>query len=158
MSCPFDRNLTTALDKHPVVCCANYCKCLCIIYTAIRYSKHSDSPLSILGDALASFLREPDIYTHGMSIVSYKDIQADCNAAWKRPVPRRWRPLRRRWASAASRQRWCSVRTLKSSFSLLNQKLSHETCLERFYSLDKFQGSLFLPRQARLTPDSQSRA
>ncbi len=111
----FDERSTTVLDKDPVVCCANYCKCLCIIYTAIRYSKHSDSPLSILGDALASFLREPDICTQDMSIVSYKDIQADCNAAWKRPVPRGWRPLRHLWASAASRQRWYSVRHFFSS-------------------------------------------
>lgn len=79
-----------------------------MIYTAIRYSKHSDPPLSILGDALASFLKMPDVHTQGMGIISNRDIQADCSVAWKQPAPREWRPARQRWASAASRRRWYS--------------------------------------------------
>ena len=79
-----------------------------MIYTAIRYSKHSAPPLSILGDALASFLKRPDVHTQGMDIISNRDIQADCSVAWKRPAPREWRPPRQRWASAASRRRWYS--------------------------------------------------
>lgn len=52
----------TVSDQNPVVCCGNFCKYLSIIYTAICYSKHSDPPLSILGDALASFLERPDVH------------------------------------------------------------------------------------------------
>lgn len=103
---PFRGESITVSDKYPVVCCANFCKCLAIIYTAIRYSKHTDPPLWILGDALASFLKRPDIHTKGMAIVSYNDIQADCDRAWKRPVPKEWRPLSQRWVLAASRLRW----------------------------------------------------
>ena len=41
---------------------------------------------------------------------------------------------------------------LESMFPLLNQLLRLETCLGSFHSLDVFQGSSYLLRQARLTP------
>ena len=37
------------------VCIFNYLQCLCIIATTIRYSRRSESPISVLGGALASF-------------------------------------------------------------------------------------------------------
>lgn len=97
--------------KPLVVCCMNYCKCLCILYTAIRYSKRSDLPLSVLGDALMSFLKHPDKYTRGMALVSLKDLQRKAET-WNNPTPRQWHPVRSRWASAASRKRWFSTLTL----------------------------------------------
>ena len=60
---------------------------MCILYTAIRYIKRSDSPLSILGDALQPFLQEPDCFTKGMSISSKADLVSNPEE-WRNPTPK----------------------------------------------------------------------
>ena len=95
----------------PVVCLFNYLKCLCIIYTTVRYSRRSDPPISILGDALASFLKHPDNSTQGLAIISKQDFLDDPEM-WRNPTPRQWHPRRLYWFSAASKRRWYSTLAL----------------------------------------------
>ncbi|KAI4102204.1 MAG: hypothetical protein LQ339_004728 [Xanthoria mediterranea] len=53
-----------------IVCIFNFLKCIGICYTALYHSTPDDRPLVNIGDAICSFLQDPDKTTRGMSLVS----------------------------------------------------------------------------------------
>lgn len=74
-----------------------------------------EQPLCTLGDAIASFMREPDDTTKGMSTATRHDFQASMfsgksrrskkpsiHVAW----PRQWYPGSNKWRHAVSSERW----------------------------------------------------
>ena len=75
----------------------------------------SEQPLCTLGDSIASFMREPDHTTKGMSTATMRDFQAPIlsryfgKAKTLRPgpqMPRPWYPERMQWRHAVSLERW----------------------------------------------------
>ena len=88
-----------------VVCICNFIKFCCMIYTTVRYWRHRDPPLSILGDALCSFLQSPDPTTSKAGILSRGMIPSDAKL-WKEPQQRKWEIRCSRWIFAASWKRW----------------------------------------------------
>ena len=87
-----------------VVCIFNFVKLVCIGYTAIYYKKRDEPSLSVLGDAIASFLITPDSTTEKMSLLSKSEIKDDITC-WKDRQPRPWQPHTVRWSSALSLKR-----------------------------------------------------
>lgn len=74
-----------------------------------------DQPLCTLGDAIGSFMREPDPATKGMSTATMHDFNVPMFAQLFRlprksvPGPRRprpWYPKRKQWRNAISLERW----------------------------------------------------
>lgn len=75
----------------------------------------NEQPLCTLGDGIASFMREPDHTTKGMSTATMKDFQAPappwkCGANKKQSAslgePRPWYPEKKLWRHAISLERW----------------------------------------------------
>ena len=93
------------LTSSTVVCAANFLKCLCIGLTAYLYGKKRHRHMSILGDAVASFLERPDETTKDMCLA---DISSISNIWLARtcPEPQIWHPRKNRWAKGASKQMW----------------------------------------------------
>jgi hypothetical protein len=87
------------------VCIFNFVKFCCITYTTFRYLSHRDPPLSVLGDALCSFLQEPDTTTRNVGILS-QDMIRQHPKLWKEPQPKIWEIRPSRWFLAASWKRW----------------------------------------------------
>ena len=99
-----------------VVVACNATKALCMIFT-IRRQK--SQPLVTLGDAIESFLQDPDQTTGGMCLAS-KEVFGNRNdhiwldslhkTAWT-ASPMEWTARRRRWFSSASLKRWliCNI-------------------------------------------------
>lgn len=83
------------------VCVLNLIKCLLICGTAY-YTRKSEL-LVTAGDAVVSFLQNPDLHTQGMSTRSKQEIQQGVN--WN-SEPRRWKTQKQRWYRAASLRRW----------------------------------------------------
>ena len=79
----------------------NMIKFLCILYTTYRLSTRVNPPLVILGDAVASFLQDPDTHTEDMCIVSQDDITTNIDA-WRRPAAQEWQPLRLPWSASVN--------------------------------------------------------
>jgi hypothetical protein len=123
-------------DFSLVVCCANWCKCICIIYTALLYQNEADEPLASIGDAIRSFLSRPDPTTRSMclidksmvsqnytsrSFVSDKTVKGSrlkfrkagqtrkpsSSDFWRTPHAQRFQRKHPRWLEAATRRRWC---------------------------------------------------
>ncbi|KAI0186899.1 hypothetical protein EV127DRAFT_410850 [Xylaria flabelliformis] len=75
-----------------------------------------ETPLSTLGDAIASFMREPDQTTKNMCLATKHDIvnglkRSSPNRKGKRepnpnPHPRMWEMGKFRWMAAATRKQW----------------------------------------------------
>ncbi|MCJ1462219.1 hypothetical protein MMC07_000819 [Pseudocyphellaria aurata] len=63
--------------------------------------------LSILGDAIASFLSQPDEYTKNLGITSRMDIVRS-NKDWSggKGVCLKWQSRPNRWLAAATNRRW----------------------------------------------------
>jgi hypothetical protein len=59
-------------------------------------------PLSTLGDAAASFLKNPDSCTRGMSLADRENI----DRIWKEKKPVLWQPKVKRWHTAISAKAW----------------------------------------------------
>lgn len=88
-----------------IVMGCNLVKAVCMLLT-LRY--HTDQPLVSSGDAIASFLDNPDPTTVNMCLADkYKFIEND----WV-PGPRPWEPKRRRWFASASTKRWLTCNLL----------------------------------------------
>jgi hypothetical protein len=81
-----------------VIIC-NLVKAICM---GITLWKLHTPTLVTIGDAVASFLDEPDRTTVGLCVVSNNDVK---EGAWNLPRPRPWVPERRRWFEAVSRRR-----------------------------------------------------
>lgn len=74
-----------------------------------------DQPLCTLGDAIASFMKEPDPTTKGMSTATMQDFNvpmlSQCFRLSRESVPcprwpRPWYPKRKQWRHAISLERW----------------------------------------------------
>ncbi|KAI9770843.1 MAG: hypothetical protein M1839_003038 [Geoglossum umbratile] len=72
--------------------------------------KKQAQPLVTLGDAVSSFLDNPDAATKGMCLLSKSDI---LGGAWKRRgALKQYRPVRNFWFRAASLKRWLICNSL----------------------------------------------
>lgn len=87
-----------------VVACFNAVECVCILWIILR---NNGPTLCILGDAIAEFLKAPDICTENLGITSMQDFK-HCGKTWSMSQGRRvlWQPSRIRWREAASARRW----------------------------------------------------
>jgi len=91
-----------------VVIIANMAKAIVMVLT---YYKLREPTLVTIGDAVASFLDEPDPTTKGLCLVEKHDIET---GKWKTQgkvgplkfLPIKWEPKRRWWFAAASLKRW----------------------------------------------------
>lgn len=92
----------------------NACKAICMFLTLWR---QKDATLVTVGDAMSSFLDCPDELTRGRCLMSKVDVGKG-PLRWRlrgnedkpntEPLPITYHaPLRRRWFSAASANRWC---------------------------------------------------
>lgn len=88
-----------------VVCIFNFLKCIGICYTARYHSTPDDRPLVNIGDAICSFLQDPDKTTRGMSLVSKQQI-AKSDEIWRTPTAQMYRFRQPRWLCAVSWKRW----------------------------------------------------
>ena len=95
-----------------IVIIANFLKLLCMLYTV---RSHSVPTLVTVGDAIASFLQDPDPTTVGHCTLSKRDVDKD--GKWSRrgfngryqavsAQPRPWVVKRYFWFSGASKTRW----------------------------------------------------
>ena len=87
-----------------VVACFNVVKCLCMSWIILR---SNGSTLCILGDAIASFLETPDIYTKELGVASIRSI-THSGKAWvmSEKQPTSWQPSPTPWVQAPSIRRW----------------------------------------------------
>jgi len=84
-----------------VIIVRNAAKTVCLVATAIS---RGSSPLCNIGDAIASFLREPVENTRNCGTLTVSDVRAGLKTALPKPFVRR----RRRWIRAVSTRRWIS--------------------------------------------------
>lgn len=90
-----------------LVCILNFIKCVSICWTA--YYNWTAQPFVTMGDAVAFYLRNPDIHTKGISSTSRYDFVQ--GGPWF-SKPKIWKPQRLRWYRAASGRRWIFLLTL----------------------------------------------
>ncbi|KAI4107154.1 MAG: hypothetical protein LQ345_007158, partial [Seirophora villosa] len=88
-----------------IVCIFNLLKCIGICYTALYHSTPDDRPLANIGDAICSFLQDPDKTTRGMSLVSKEQI-AKSDEIWRTPTAQMYQFRQPRWLYAVSWKRW----------------------------------------------------
>ncbi|KAF8241402.1 hypothetical protein K440DRAFT_591950 [Wilcoxina mikolae CBS 423.85] len=90
-----------------IVIICNFAKGLCML---LVFSDCDFYPLATIGDAIQSFMREPDPYTSGICYAgkSYIVGQSKFNLPWHtgRPRPSQWRSEGYRWWKVASLTRW----------------------------------------------------
>lgn len=87
-----------------VVAIFNALKCICI-FLVIMCKR--EPTLSILGDAIASFLNQPDQYTKHLGITSKREIvRSDKSWSGSKGLPLPWGSRPSRWHSAATNRRW----------------------------------------------------
>ncbi|KAF4543024.1 uncharacterized protein LTHEOB_7278 [Lasiodiplodia theobromae] len=102
--CSFNVSLTLLT----VVIIFNLIKVSCIALVVLRIK---DKPLITVGDAVATFIEEPDDSTRGLCLVSRGMVD---NQHWKRQredlikSPDTYKPGGVRWYKAASKRRWLS--------------------------------------------------
>lgn len=75
--------------------------------------KLKEPTLVTIGDAVSSFLREPDTTTRGICLASKQDIQ---NNRWKLQPAKPWTPKKHFWFRAASVKRWLTCNLLCTGF------------------------------------------
>ncbi|KAF2430337.1 hypothetical protein EJ08DRAFT_660813 [Tothia fuscella] len=85
-----------------VVLILNLAKAVLMCLTAVGATA---PPLLTVGDAIASFLGNPEPRTEGMSLVSKQDVMKEKNLDTMRS-PRVFQSTRERWFRAASKTRW----------------------------------------------------
>ncbi|KAE8449001.1 hypothetical protein EG329_008589 [Mollisiaceae sp. DMI_Dod_QoI] len=98
--------LNFSLPSMMVVIIANIFK---ISIMSIIAFTHRTNPLATIGDALSSFLQEPDPATRNMCLVTNSSFKSK---DWTSQHPGLWQPKRRRWFEAASIGRWCICNVL----------------------------------------------
>jgi hypothetical protein len=81
-----------------------FCNLAKSITMGLAVWKHKTPTLVTLGDAVSSFLEDPDKSTESMCLVTKTDI---LKGAWRQDQTRRvYKPVRNFWFRAASLQRW----------------------------------------------------
>ena len=88
-----------------VVICANLIKTVCMLLVLWRQRSH---PLVTLGDAIESFLVNPDPTTERMCLAGKESF---VKGEWKETAIA-WYPKRYRWFSSASLRRWLTCNSL----------------------------------------------
>ncbi|KAK4954715.1 hypothetical protein LTR66_013535 [Elasticomyces elasticus] len=97
-NCAYEANLLIVL----IVAICNLGKVVGMFYVVFGIR---DSPLITVGDAVQSFMDEPDDSIKGMGLTSKRDITAQ--KAWSRMATTKpWKPDTPRWYAAASVRRW----------------------------------------------------
>ena len=94
-----------------VVIMSNFVKAACMMVIVYR---HDGTPLITLGDAIASFLDDPDSTTQGNCVASgysFKQRKWTQHHKWTRQ-PRPWATKKAYWFSSSSWKRWTSYNTL----------------------------------------------
>jgi hypothetical protein len=101
-------------EKVPEICqlqTAHYVWLIVVVCNAIKLfcmffceRALSSSPLVVVGDAVASYLNDPDKHTEGNCLMS-------AQTAGKPPLPngRVWRQKRKFWLRSSSRWSWCKT-------------------------------------------------
>lgn len=90
-----------------IVSSFNFAKVVLMMVVALSLKER---PVLSLGDAISSFLENPDGTTRGMCLFD-KDIVKSQSKPWA-PRPLVWHPQRRFWFAAASVRRWVICITL----------------------------------------------
>ncbi|KAI9738738.1 MAG: hypothetical protein M1834_008243 [Cirrosporium novae-zelandiae] len=89
-----------------IVLCCNLAKTVCMFLTVY---KQSNEILVTVGDAIVSFLDNPDLTTKGMCLLSKTDVD---KGEWRKrqhapdTTPKTWNPEKPFWYKAASLKRW----------------------------------------------------
>ncbi|XXH04287.1 hypothetical protein Hte_010701 [Hypoxylon texense] len=83
-------------------------KTITAILVTIVLSRRNQAPLATLGDAMESFIEQPDRITAGMCTVGQAEIRRAMRVrkAFLVPGPRRWQPLRQRRAAVIPMSVW----------------------------------------------------
>ena len=105
-----------------VVILANATKALIMILT---WRNLRTPTLATIGDAIASFLDDPDQTTVGICLTDKRDIMR-AKGIWKNLGAKRWIPVRHFWFRAASLKRWLTCNILCWSFIVLGIVLLRE--------------------------------
>ena len=93
-----------------VVIAFNLAKALVLVYVFVAVK---ENPLLTIGDAVASFLKQPDDTTSGLCLMSKENINQ-----WKNRhlvserVGRPYDPTRKRWSTVVSKARWAACMVL----------------------------------------------
>ena len=94
-----------------VVIVINTLKMILMLYVVFGLN---ETPLMIIGDAIASFLNKEDSTTKGCCLLTKYDIKVD-KLRWQYregesngPPAKAWLPIKIHWASAVSQTRWCA--------------------------------------------------
>ena len=98
--------LSFSLGIMLIVIAANAIKATIMILTFVRLKEPT---LVTLGDAIASFLDEPDPTTTGICLSTRADI---CAGRWKNQPAKQWVSKRHFWFKAASIKRWLTCNVL----------------------------------------------
>jgi hypothetical protein len=90
-------------SRYTIVCCVNFCKLLAIVYTICRFVgvKQNLYPLTLLGDALSSFLESPDHTTILCGLAKKEEIWKN-ESVWERKEAHEWRTRSQRWFRSSS--------------------------------------------------------
>ena len=96
---------------YTVVAC-NICKAIVFVYLLF----FNFEPLITIGDAIASFLDEPDPTTKGLGAISARDVQGEWSRQkslqWlERGQDHVWHPRERRFFAGAAKSRWAITMT-----------------------------------------------
>ena len=105
--CSYNGNISILI----VVIVCNFIKMVCMLITAFRLGPGS---LITIGDAVASFLTQPDSTTKGHCLLSRDEVRKDVGRQTSRSKKEKGLPAlpktahiqKRKWASAASWLRW----------------------------------------------------
>lgn len=147
----------------------NSIKAGCMFWTLRR---HREPTLITFGDALASFLDQPDRCSEGRCLLSKSDL-ARASSPWKsssvsarnKPSPRPYETLfRRRWFSAASQKRWilticlCALALIIGSLLLshASSKVTLYTGRQTVFGLGKVVSKQFLTVPVTISPMSNT--
>lgn len=111
------------------VCCVNFVKLACMLYSmgALSGESPETKPLSIIGDAIASFLSIPDTETQNLVFedkIALKTMKRR-GLPWSRHQENEWTPRCKRWYSLVSKKR------LGWSFSLYVHTFHHRISIDK---------------------------
>ncbi|KUJ12911.1 uncharacterized protein LY89DRAFT_721741 [Mollisia scopiformis] len=98
--------LNFSLSIMLIVIAFNVLKACLMILTALKINEPT---LVTIGDAIASFLQEPDPTTEGLCLSNKIDFQ---NKKWALRTPKQWKPKKHFWFRPASVKRWLTCNIL----------------------------------------------
>jgi hypothetical protein len=92
-----------------VVIVCNAIKIVCMLIVAFGLTRGSNTPMLTAGDAISSFLQEPDAVTEGCCLLNREDVGENALATLQSRASTGTPATRRTltWSKAASNTRWC---------------------------------------------------